>query len=334
MLLLCLSSLFARATLVVKAEGEGAAYALISDAVARVSEQSLLSRMDGEGELIITISDLLEESSNTLSATVLFSYGKNELQILLSAEGNDPNHLQKQLEQKLSSMLLYDGRLLFEAGPAPLIDYTYTQGYASLSSLHKGDHYKGLDAEGARWATVVVQQTFDQEDPLSLLVGTSGKKLLPGMKLEKQAGKSVSLSLSSLLQASSSPRLAIEGLYSQEAGLYPFALVLGGGFALACSALASLYFQAGFVVNLPLSMLFGIEGGLWRNSTLAMRATVGLGYAFSGSGVLYGSSAVFTYRYHLDGIGFDIGVGNKHWASELGIHSSALFMQLGLAYTW
>jgi len=333
MMLLLLASLFARPTFVVKTGGEGAAYALMAGVVARVSEQSLLSRMDGEGVLTVSIFDLLEANGETLSATVLFSYGTKELQLLLSAEGKDANHMEKHLEQRLSSMLLYDGMTFFEAGPSPLIDYTYNQGYASLSSLHTGDHYIGLDAQGNRWATVVVQQVFGEEDPVSLLVGTSGKKLLPGMKLEKQAGKSVSLLVSRLLVTSSSPSFGIEGLYSQEVGLYPFTFVLGGGFDLD-GADSSLYGQAGFAVRLPLSMVFGIHSGFWRNSSLAMRCTLGLGYSYAESDLLFGSSAVLTYRYQGNGMGFDVGLGNNHWVSDVSTYSSGLFMQLGLAYTW
>ena len=333
MMLLCLSSVFARPALVVNAEGEGASYALMAGVVARVSELSLLSRMDGEGVLTVSISNLLETNPNTLSAAVLFSYGEKALQLLLSAEGKDAKHMEKHLEQKLSSMLLYDGRALFETEDGLLIDYTYNQGYASLASLQKGDYYTGLDAQGNRWASVVVQQVFGEEDPVSLLVETSGKKLLPGMKLEKQAGKSVSLSVSRLLTTSSSPSFGIEGLYSQEIGLYPFTFVVGGGFDFTGTN-SSLCGQAGFAVNLPLSMVLGIHSGFWRNSSLAMRCTLGLGYSFAQSDLLYGSSAVFTYRYHCNGIGFDVGLGSRHWASEVITYSSGLFMQLGLAYTW
>ncbi len=332
MMLLCLSSLFARPTLVVSAGGEGPGYALMVGVVERVSEHSLLSRMGGEGVLSVGISDLLEAKPNALSATVLFRYEERELQLCVSAEAKDAKKLGKELEKRLSSMLLYDGRTLFEAEDALLIEYTYNQGYASLSSLHKGDHYKGLDAGANRWATVEVLQVFGEDEPVSLLVGTSGKKLLPGMRLEKQAGKSVSLSVSSFLTTGG--KLSLEGLYSQEVGLYPFTLVLGGGFDIAGSTLSSLYGQAGFAVRLPLSMVFGIHSGFWRNSSLAMRCTLGLGYSLTESDMLYGSSAVLTYRYHLSGMGLDVGVGSKHWASELSKHSSGLFMQLGLAYTW
>lgn|GEM_PF-5373038 len=332
MMLFCLSSLFARPSLVVRTEAESPSYALMAGVVARVGEQSLLSRMDGEGELTITVTNLLEAEANALSATVLFSYEGRELQVFLRAEGKDAKHIEKHLEQNLSSMLLYDGMVLFEAAPAPSIDYTYNQGYASLSLLDKGDHYRGIDAGGTKWATVVVQKGFDEEEPVSLLVGTGGKKLLPGMRLEKQAGKSVQLVVSQVLKTDGP--FGIEGLYSQEVGLYPFSLVVGGGIDLASSDLSSLYAQAGFAIHLPLSMLFGIDSGFWRNSSLGMRCTLGLGFALADADLLFGSNVAFTYRYSFGDMGFDVGVGNKHWASDHKAYSSGLFMQLGLAYTW
>ena len=332
MMLFCLSSLFARPTLVVTAGGESPSYALMAGVVARVGEHSLLSRMDGEGVLSISLSDLLEIEPNALSATVVFSYGQRTLQLFLRAKGKDPKKLEKALEQNLSSMLLYDGRTLFEIEDAPLVDYTYDYGYASLSSLQKGDHYEGLDAQGNRWATVVVQHAFDDEKPVSLLVGTGGKELLPGMRLEKQAGREVSLSVSKVLAMGG--QLDIEGFYSQDVGLYPFTFVLGGGLDLTGSHISGVNAQTGFVLQLPLSMVFGLHSGFWRNSSLAMRCTLGLGYSLADSQLLYGSSALCIYRYSLHSLGLEVGVGNKHWVSELGTYSSGLFMQLGLAYTW
>lgn len=334
LMVLCLSSLSGRPSLVVTSDGQGPAYDLMTAVVTRVAKQSLLCRIAGEGVLTISLFDLLAASPNSLSASVLFSYGENSLQLTLGSEGKDARDLEKNLEQDLSSMLVYDARILLAPEPFPIIDYTYDQGYASLATLRKGDRYKGLDAQGDRWATVVVQQVFGEQEPVSLLVGTSGKKLLPGMKLEKQAGRSASLSVSRLLTTSHSPSFGLEGLYSQEVGLYPFTLVVGGGFDLAGTSLSSVYGQAGLSLSLPLSMLFGVDLGLWRNSSLAMRCTLGLGYALADSDLLFGSSAVLTYRYQIAGMGIDVGVGSKHWASETSGHSSGLFMQLGLAYTW
>ncbi len=331
MLLLCLSSLVARPTLVLEASGEEPGYAHLMAVVERVANHSLLSRIGGEGVLFITISDLVEPRENALSATVLFTYGERTLRLCLRSEAKDAKHL----EERLSSMLLYDGMALFEAEPALVVAYTYDQGYASLSPLHKGDTYKGLDAEGGRWATVVVRRVLaDAEAPVSLLVSTGGKKLLPGMRLEKQAGKSASLSISSSLGASSAPLFALEGLYGQDVGLYPLTLVLGGGFDVAEATVFTIYGQVGLNVRLPLSMVFGLHSGFWRSSSVAMRCTMGLGYAPNDGATLYGSGAVFSYRYQGQVVGLDIGVGTKHWASELKSYSSGLFMQLGLAYTW
>ena len=333
--LFCLSSLLARPTLVVKAEEESLSYALLAGVAERVAEHSLLSRMEGEGVLSISLYDLLETEPNALSATILFSYGEVSLELCIRSKGKDARHLERALEKKLSSMLLYDGSVLFDTGPSPLVDYTYTHGYASLSSLSKGDRYVGLDAGGQRWATVEVLRSLDgEEGPVSLLVGTSGKELLPGMRLEKQAGKSLSLSVSTLLGKGPTPRVGIEGLYGQEVGIYPFGLVLGGGFDLSGTAFSSVYAQAGLSVHLPLSMAFGLEGGFWRNSSLAMRCTLGLGYSLAESDLLFGSNALFLYQYHLRGYCFEVGLGNKYWASEQSTHSSGLFMQLGLTYTW
>ncbi|NBK20469.1 MAG: hypothetical protein EOM68_00370 [Spirochaetia bacterium] len=334
LMVLCLSSLFATPSLVVISEGEGPAYTLMKAAVSRVAEQSLLCRIAGEGELTVTLSDLVEATPNALSASVLFSYGEKTLQLKLSSEGKDERNLSKHVERDLFSMLLYDGRVFLESEYSPIVDYTYGQGYATLAFLSKGDHYKGLDSQGDRFSTVVVQQSFGGEEPVSLLVGTSGKKLLPGMRLEKQAGKSVSFSVAPMFDASSQARVALEGMYAQEVGLYPFTLVVGGGFDLAGSSLSSLYGQVGLSLSLPLSMLFGIDFGLWRNSSLAVGCTLGLGYALADSALLYGSGAILTYRYQIAGMGIDVGVGSKHWASETKSHSSGLFMQLGLAYTW
>ncbi|MBI9093905.1 MAG: hypothetical protein JEY71_03375 [Sphaerochaeta sp.] len=332
MMLVCLSSLFARPTLVVTAGGESPSYALLTGVVTRVGEQSLLSRMDGEGVLSVFISDLLETEPNALSATVLFSYGQRTLLLSLSAKGRDPKKLESSLEQRLSSMLLYDGMALFASEDMLFVEYAYESGYATLSSLQIGDHYKGLDAQGNRWATVVVRHVSDDKDPVSLLVGTSGKELLPGMRLEKQEGREVSLSVSKVLAAGG--QLGIEGFYSQDVGLYPFTLVMGVGIDLTGSALSGMNGQAGFALQFPLSMIFGLHSGFWRNSSLSMRCTLGLGYALSDTNLLYGSNALFVYRYRLDSLGFDVGVGNKYWVTELGAYSSGLFMQLGLAYTY
>lgn len=332
MMVLCLSSLFARVTLVVETEGKSPSYALMAGVAEYVAESSLLPRMGGEGVLSLYISDLLETDPNALSALLLFSYGERTLQLYLSADAKDSKHLEKVLKERLASMLLYDGMVLFEAETSPCIDYTYSYGYASLVPLRKGDLYKGLDAEQNRWATVVVQRTFESDDPVSLLVGTGGKKLLPGMRLEKQAGKSLSLFLSGT-PVSGAP-FSIGGLYSQQIGLYPFTLVLGAGSDITASSLTTVYAQAGLAVNLPLSMIFGLNSGFWRNSSLAVRCTLDFGYVVSEEELLYGSSAVFTYRYHIGGVGLDVGLGNKRRAPEFTGASSGLFMQLGLAYTW
>ncbi len=330
-LLICLSSLVARPTLVLEARGGEPGYAHLMAVVERVANHSLLSRMGGEGELFITISDLVEPRENALSATVLFTYGERTLQLCLRSEANDARHL----EERLSSMLLYDGMDLFEVEASLVVAHTYDQGYASLSPLHKGDSYKGLDAEGGTWATVVVRRVLaDEEAPVSLLVSTSGKKLLPGMKLEKQAGKSASLSISSLLGTRPDSLISLEGLYGQDVGLYPLTLVLGGGFDVAGSTVDTVYGQVGLNVRFPLSMAFGLHAGFWRNSSVAMGCTLGLGYALDDGPMLYGSGAVFSYRYQGQVVGIDIGVGTKHWASDLKSYSSGLFMQLGLAYTW
>ena len=331
-ILLCLSSLLARPSIGCMTEAQSPGYTLMAEVVKRVATESLLPRMEGEGELSVYISHLLEPEVNALSAVLLFSYGEKELQLCLSAEAKDSKHLVKELETRLFSMLLYDGRALYEEDDALVVDYTYNQGYASLILLHKGDYYKGLDAEGDRWATVVVQRSFEEDDPVSLLVGLSGKKLLPGMRLEKQSGKSVSLALSRSL--ASDGQFSVDGMYSQDVGLYPFTLVVGGEFGLANSGLSSVYGKAGFAVHLPLSMLFGIDAGFWRNSSVAMMCTLGIGYSPLTSDILYGSSAVFSYRYTLQSVGLDVGVGNKNWASKTTSSSSGLFMQLGLAYTW
>lgn len=334
MMLLCLCSLVARPALVVNVAEESPSYTLLAGVVEKVAERSLLSRMGGEGVLSVTLSDLFETKPNALSATALFSYGQASLELCIRSEGKDAKHLVRSLEKRLSSMLLYDGLVLLEEKAPPVVDYAYTYGYASLSPLDTGEHFVGLDAEGNRWAAVQVLRSFGEEDPVSLLVGTSGNELLPGMRLERQAGKSVSLAFSGLLDASVSPRFGVEGLYSQEVGLYPFTLVLGGGLDFTGTALSGLFGQGGFSVSLPLSMVFGIHNGLWRNSTLAMRCTLGMGYSYSDAELLFGSNALFTYRYHLQDVGLDIGIGSKHWASELRTYSSGLFMQLGLAYTW
>lgn len=333
MMLFFVFSLFARPTLTVSSDESGAeGYALMRDVVERVGEHSLLSRMGGEGELSATLSDLLGDAQSSLSATVLFRYEEQELQLCLGSEAKTLRKLKEALETRLSSMLLYDGLTLFEAEDALVVDYTYDQGYASLGTLNKGDHYRGLDAQGNRWATTVVRRTFEGEEPVSLVVGTSGKELLPGMRLEKQAGKAVSVSLSKELKEGG--HLGLDALYSQEIGLYPFTLVLGGGLDFSSSQLSSLYAQTGFAVRLPLSMVFGLHNGFWRNSSFAITATLGLGYSFVDPDLLFGSSVVLGYRYHLDDWALDIGVGNKHWASDSLSHSSGLFMQLGLAYTW
>ena len=333
MMLFFVFSLFARPTLTVSSDESGAeGYALMAGVVERVSEHSLLSRMGGEGALSVTLSDLLGDAQSSLSATVLFRYEGLELQLCFGAEAKGAKKLIEALEKKLSSMLLYDGRTLFEAEDALVVDYTYDQGYATLGILNKGDHYRGIDAQGNRWATAVVRRSFEGEEAVSLLVGTSGKELLPGMRLEKQAGKAVSLSLSKDLKEGG--HLGLDGLYSQEIGLYPFTLVLGGGLDVTPSQIFSIYAQTGFAVRLPLSMVFGLHNGFWRNSSFAITATLGLGYSFVDPDLLFGSSVVLGYRYHLDDWALDVGVGNKHWASDSLSHSSGVFMQLGLAYTW
>lgn len=334
MMLVCLSSLLGRPTLVVSSEGEGPAYALLESIVERVGSRSLLTRTDGEGELSVFIDALQVEEANALSANLLFSYGERTLTLCLSAQAKDARHLEKELEERLSSMLLYDGLSLFEATDVLVVDYTYYSGYAALAPLRKGERYKGLDAQGNRWATAVVQHTFTEPSPVSLLVATGGKALLPGMRLEALKGRALQISLFSSL--SSLPGFGLEGTYSQDIGLYPFTLVLGGGldFKGKPLAIASLYGRAGFAVTLPLSMVFSLNGGFWRNSALMMECTVGLGYAPFDNSMVFGSTALFSYRYHLGSYSLNLGLGNRHWASKGGPFSSGLFMQLGLAYTW
>lgn len=334
LLLFSLSSLFARPTLVVDAEGEGDSYTLVRSVVEEVATHSLLSRLDGEGVLSVTISELVAEGEHAVSADLLFTYEQRTLQLCLSAAAKDAKHLQKELEERLLSTLAYDGLALVEAGPSPVVDYTYATGYASLASLRKGAQYLGLDAQGNRWATTVVQQLSDGEYPVSLLAATGGRALLPGMRLQEQKGRQAALSLDSTF--SENPVLGIDGSYSQDIGLYPFSLVLGGGLDMDAKPLSvtSIYGRAGFAVTLPLSMVFGLSSGFWRNSALVMECTLGMGYSFRDGSLIYGSNALFSYRYRLQDYSLGLGIGNKHWASVEGTFSSGLFMRLGLAYTW
>lgn len=333
MILLSLFSLSARPTLVVAAAEEGASYNLVREVVERVATHSLLSRIDGEGELSVTVEGLVAEEANALTVDLLFSYEGSELQLCLNARGKGPRRLEKDLEEKLSSLLLYDGLTLIGTEPGLSIDHVYDRGYASLASLRRGEHYKGLDAEGSRWGSAVVQQV-SEEEPVSLLVSTGGKKLLPGMRLAQQKGKSVGLSFSSLLSAGRG--FAVDASYSQDIGIHPFMLVLGSGIDLSGESLSpsNLYGRAGVAAALPLSMVFGLYSGFWRNSSLAMECSLGLGYSLSDGVLLYGSSALLTYSYRMQGYSLALGIGNKHWVSEQVSFSSGLFMQLGLAYTW
>lgn len=334
LIFLILSSLFALPTLVVSAEGEEQSYALVHSIVERVATHSLLSRLEGEGVLTVTMSELVAEGESALSVDLLFNYEEKTLQLCLSAEAKDAKHLKKELEERLASILTYDGMTLIETGAPPIVDYTYKTGYASLSSLRKGTHYLGLDAQGNRWANTVVHQVSDEEKPLSLLVATGGRALLPGMRLQEQSGREVALSFSSTF--SNNPTFGLDGSYSQDIGLYPFSLVLGGGLDMGGKPLSpsSLYGRAGFAVTLPLSMVFGLRSGFWRNSALVMECTLGMGYSLADRALLYGSNALFTYRYRLQGYSLGLGIGNKHWVSEQSSFSSGLFMRLGLAYTW
>ena len=115
-------------------------------------------------------------------------------------------------------------------------------------------------------------------------------------------------------------------------------------FAIVCTVLfcgliftsfsPSLDGRAVVAAALPLSMVFGLYSGFWRNSSLAMECSLGLGYSLSDGVLLYGSSALLTYSYRMQGYSLALGIGNKHWVSEQVSFSSGLFMQLGLAYTW
>lgn len=332
LLLLSLSSLLARPTLVVETAGQGSSYALLGTVVRRVGEQSLLSRMDGDGELSVLIGEVLSEEENSLSANLLFTYGERTLELCLSAD--DARNLEKELERRLTAMLLYDALALMEAEPSPVVDYTYATGYASRSILRKGSPYKGVDAQGKRWGSAMVQHVGDESDPLSLLAGTGGAALLPGMRLVELQGRAVELAFFGML--ASPLGLGLDLSYSQDIGLYPFSLVVGGGldFQGEGLSLSSLYGRAGFVVAFPLSAAFGLQSGFWRNSTLAMECTLGLGYSLVDSLLLYGSSALFTYRYHLGGYSLALGLGNRHWVTSEESYRAGLFMRLGLAYTW
>ncbi len=333
LILVCLSSLFGRPTLMVTSEGEGSSYTLVAGLLERVVPALLLSRIDGEGELSVFIG-ALEAEENSLSVDLLFSYEGKSLSVLLSAQAKDSTHLGEELERRLSSLLLYEGLALVEKREPLVVEYTHASGYATLVPLRKGEHYKGLDADGNRLATAVVQQVITDPSPLSLLAATSGKTLLPGMRLEKMGGKAVEFTISSSLAVW--PSLGFDGAYTQDIGLYPFRLVAGGGFTFSGQPLSfsSLYGRFGFAVTLPLSMVGGIQGGFWRNSALAMECSVGLGFAPGQSALLYGSTATFTYRYHLEAYTLSLGVGNKYWASKASPFTSGLFIQLGLAYTW
>jgi len=334
LLLICLASLPARPTLVVEAAGQGGLYSLLRAVVQRVGEHSLLSRMEGEGELSVLIGEVLSEEANAVSADLVFTYEGRILELCLSANAKDGRHLERALESRLSSMLLYDGLALIEAEPSPAVDYTYATGYASRSILHKGSLYKGVDAQGNRWATAVVQHVADDLSSLSLLSATAGRTLLPGMRLVALQGRAVELAFFGML--SSPLGLGLDFSYSQDIGLYPFSLVVGGGLDVHGQGLSpsSIYGRAGFVVAFPLSMAFGLRSGFWRNSSLAMECTLGLGYGFDEALLLYGSTALFTYRYHLQGYTLALGLGNRHWVSGEGSFSSGVFMRLGLAYTW
>lgn len=329
-----LFSLCARPTLVVSWEGEDSSYALVRDIVERVLPLSLLSRIPGEDVLTVSMSDLLQAGAHALAVTLDFSYQENSFQLRLTAQANDRKHLEEELEKRLASMLMYDALASIPLHDGPSVTYTSTTGYAALTPLPKGGYYIGLDAEKERWGSAVVYHLFSEEEQLSLLAATGGAMLLPGMRLQRQSGREVLLSISSSLSLQDG--LALESFYTQDIGLYPFRIVLGGGLSFAQSPLflSEVYAKAGVSLAFPLSLLFGLTSGFWRSSSVAMECSIEVGYAVAAHLPLYGSTALLRYCYRLSDSTLSLAVGNKHWVTPSSSLRSGLFMQLGLAYTW
>lgn len=301
------------------AQGEVAA--MVGGTVERVAEHSLLSRMEGEGSLSISLDDYLLTEPYDLRLGLMVSYGEKSLPLQVSLHAQSLGALEKGLERKLSLLLLYDGLLFVEEDEALRLGSSYNQGYASSDPLGKGEYYQVLDAEAKRWGSVVVQQV----GAVSILAQTEGKELLPSMRLKRMEGRAVSLSL----LVSQTRDLFFDALYEQEVGLYPFTFLVGVG-----TSPVGLHAQTGLAVRLPLSLLFGIHHGVWRNSSLSASCTLGLGYALSDSQLLLGSRVVVSYQYRIGDLRLEGGVGNQNWASEHSSFGSGLFLMLGTAYTW
>lgn len=309
---------------------EGEDHAMVERVVRQVATTSLLSRIEGEGEMVVTLSFNEVDSPYALSVVLNFAYEEKELAFTLSQESTSKSKLERSLQKQLSSVLLYDGLLFLEQRAAVDIAYTYKQGYAVTQALPLGKHYLGYDSQGTRRGSAVVRRVTAVEEPLSLLVSTGGNILLPGMALSPRKGREVQLSYSHSFAGDYS----LQGLYSQDIGLYPFRLVGGVGATFTENVVKDIYTQVGLSVEMPLSLLMNIEHEFWRNSSLAMRSTLSLGSCIPQTEFLLGGTFLASYRYALTDWVCELGMGRSYWTTEKQFQRVGLFIHLGLAYTW
>ncbi|AEV30251.1 hypothetical protein SpiGrapes_2490 [Sphaerochaeta pleomorpha str. Grapes] len=313
---------------------------LVGEAVQLATEESFLPRLPYplEDDLVVTIGPLSVTESFEVSCSLEFSFQGKILEQRLHGLGKDAASLKKNLQQALFEQLRYDALTLLPPPDGLKLDYCYRSSYSSFlpssQDLHRGDYVAVVDTHGTKTGVLVADNLIEGEKPLVRFLPLYGKTLLPGMKLEKLAGKTLALALP-VSYRDNLFGLGIEGVYSQDVGLHPFLFSLKGSAFYRFDDSLAFMALAGFEVHLPLSLVFGATGRMLSGSALVASCRVGLGFSTTEADLLFGSEAELAYRYHLSSAwALQLGILSKNWSLSEAKYDAGLSLILTTAYTW
>jgi hypothetical protein len=315
---------------------------LVENAVLAATKESFLPRLPASvenGELLEIVAGLLQlNGPYDVTLTLEWKFRGKRFSQIVHGFGTDGPSFQKNLQQTLYFQLRYDALTLLSPLGGLTLDYCYRSSYSSLltsvEDVHKGDLFSVLDTGKRRTGLLVVDQINDGETPVAGFLSLYGKTILPGMQLQKRSGQTLSLSLP-LSYHDDLFTLALEGVYTQNIGLYPFLFTFKGSALYRFDDSLALMALSGVSLRLPLSLLFGNGSRFFNNSSLLVSCRIGMGFSPTTLEVLFGSEAELLYTYTVNSAwGLQLGVSSKNWSSEEAEYDAGLSLILATAYTW
>jgi hypothetical protein len=315
---------------------------LVENAVLAATKESFLPRLPDSVEnkelLEIVAGPLQLGGPYDVTLSLEWKFRGKSLSLRAHGFGTDASSFQKNLQQTLYLQLRYDALTLLSPPEGLTLDYSYRSSYSSLltsaDEVREGDLFSVLDAGKRRTGLLVVDQISDEEPAVAGFLSLYGKTLLPGMQLEKRSGRTLTLSLP-FSYHDDLITVALEGVYTQNIGLYPFLFTLKGSALYRSDSSLAMMALSGVSMRLPLSMLFGNGSRFFNSSSLLVSCRIGMGFSPTTLDVLFGSEAELLYTYSMNSTwGLQLGVSSKNWSSEEAEYDAGLSLILATAYTW